>query len=40
VNLWAGEAHELARSAPAAELVRELAAEAREAVRDAERALS
>jgi nitronate monooxygenase len=40
VNLWAGEAHELARPAPAAELVRELAAEARGALRAAERALS
>ena len=40
VNLWAGEAHELARPAPAAELVRQLAAEARRALRDAERSLS
>jgi nitronate monooxygenase len=39
VNLWAGEAHELARPVAAAELVRDLAAEAREALRDAERLL-
>jgi nitronate monooxygenase len=32
VNLWAGEAHELARAVPAAKLVRELAAEARRAL--------
>jgi nitronate monooxygenase len=32
VNLWAGEAHELARPVPAAELVRALAADAREAL--------
>jgi nitronate monooxygenase len=31
-NLWAGQAHELARALPAAELTRRLAAEAREAV--------
>jgi nitronate monooxygenase len=35
VNLWAGEAHELARPIPAAELVRALAAEAREATDEA-----
>jgi nitronate monooxygenase len=32
VNLWAGHAHELARPRPAAEIVRELADEAREAL--------
>jgi nitronate monooxygenase len=31
VNLWAGQAHELAREAPAGEVARRLAAEAREA---------
>ena len=40
VNLWAGEAHELARALPAADLVHRLADEAREAVRIAERGLS
>jgi nitronate monooxygenase len=33
INLWAGEAHELARAVPAGQLVRELVAEAREAAR-------
>ncbi|MBB4664718.1 nitronate monooxygenase [Conexibacter arvalis] len=35
LNLWAGQAHELARSEPAAELVRRLADEARAALRAA-----
>ena len=35
VNLWAGEAHELARPIPAGELVERLAAEAREALAQA-----
>jgi nitronate monooxygenase len=35
INLWAGEAHELARAVPAAELVRTLAADARAALRAA-----
>ena len=35
VNLWAGQAHELVREGPAAELVRELAEEARTVLRDA-----
>ena len=30
INLWAGQAHELAREVPAAEVVAALAAEARE----------
>jgi len=34
-NLWAGQAHELARPVPAGELVRQLAAETREALRSA-----
>jgi nitronate monooxygenase len=33
-NLWAGQAHELARAMPAAEIVREMGAEARRVVRD------
>lgn len=33
VNLWAGQGHELARAEPAGELVRALAAEARDALR-------
>jgi len=33
INLWAGEAHELARAVPARQLVRELLAEARQAAR-------
>jgi nitronate monooxygenase len=40
VNLWAGEAHELARALPAGELVAALAEEARAAVRDAAARLS
>jgi nitronate monooxygenase len=40
VNLWAGEAHELARAVPAADLVRQLAREARDAVDEAKRLLS
>ena len=32
INLWAGQAHALAREEPAGELVRRLAAEAREAL--------
>jgi nitronate monooxygenase len=35
INLWAGEAHQLARERPAAETVRALAAEARAALADA-----
>jgi nitronate monooxygenase len=34
-NLWAGQAHQLARAAPAAEIVRHMFAEAREAARTA-----
>ena len=40
INLWAGQAHELAREAPAAEVVAALAAEARERLDAARRALS
>jgi nitronate monooxygenase len=40
VNLWAGQAHELAREEPAAVVARRLADEAGEAVRRAERVLS
>jgi len=36
VNLWAGQAHELSRELPAGELVRQLGAEARAALRAAE----
>jgi nitronate monooxygenase len=39
INLWAGQAHELAREAPAAEVVAALAAEARECLEAARRAL-
>ena len=39
INLWAGQAHELARDAPAAEVVAALAAEARERLDAARRAL-
>ena len=39
INLWAGQAHELAREAPAAEVVAALAAEARERLEAARRAL-
>jgi nitronate monooxygenase len=39
INLWAGQAHELARDAPAAEVVAALAAEAREHLDAARRAL-
>ena len=35
INLWAGQAHELAREVPAAELVATLATEAREALAQA-----
>ncbi len=35
VNLWAGQAHELARQMPAAELVRDLAAQARHSLQGA-----
>ncbi|HEU4702145.1 MAG TPA: nitronate monooxygenase, partial [Conexibacter sp.] len=35
INLWAGQAHELARAKPAGDLVRELAADARTALRAA-----
>ena len=35
VNLWAGQAHELAQARPAAETVRALAEEARRALEDA-----
>jgi nitronate monooxygenase len=34
-NLWAGQAYPLARSVPAGDLVRELAADAHQALRDA-----
>jgi nitronate monooxygenase len=37
INLWAGEAHQLAEERPAAELVEQLAAEAREALSRAQR---
>src|SRR5690242_15485721 len=40
INLWAGEAHALAQEKPAAEILAELAAGAREALRRAERRLS
>jgi nitronate monooxygenase len=40
INLWAGQAHELAREAPAAEVVAALAAEARERLDAARRALA
>jgi nitronate monooxygenase len=36
VNLWAGQTHQLARDLPAAEIVRQLAREAREALRAAQ----
>jgi nitronate monooxygenase len=39
LNLWAGQAHELARDLPAAELVATLAAEAHERLSDAQRLL-
>ena len=39
MNLWAGQAHSLAREAPAAELVRRFATEAREALAEAARRL-
>jgi nitronate monooxygenase len=39
LNLWAGQAHELARDLPAAELVATLASEARERLSAAQRAL-
>ena len=39
INLWAGQAHELAREVPAAEVVAALAAEARERLDAARRAL-
>jgi nitronate monooxygenase len=39
INLWAGQAHELAREAPAAEVVAALAAEARERLEAARQAL-
>ena len=40
VNLWAGQAHQLGRDIPAAQLVRELAAEAQAASRQATQRLS
>ncbi len=40
VNLWAGQAHQLGREIPAGQLVRELAAEARAAARQASQRLS
>ncbi len=40
VNLWAGQAHELAIEAPAAEVIRRLGEDARAALRDATRWLS
>jgi nitronate monooxygenase len=39
INLWAGQAHELARELPAGELVAALAAEARASLETASRAL-
>jgi nitronate monooxygenase len=39
INLWAGQAHELAREVPAAEVVAALAAEATERLEAARRAL-
>ena len=39
INLWAGQAHALARAAPAAEIVRQLGAEARAAARHVARRL-
>jgi nitronate monooxygenase len=39
INLWAGQGHELARTGPAAELVRQLGDEAAQALRDAGRRL-
>ena len=39
INLWAGQTHELARAVPAAEVVAALAAEARERLDAARRAL-
>jgi nitronate monooxygenase len=39
INLWAGQAHALARAVPAAEIVRSLGAQARDAVRRAARQL-
>lgn len=39
VNLWAGQAHALAKSEPAADVVRRLGAEAREALAGARRRL-
>jgi nitronate monooxygenase len=39
INLWAGQGHELARAQPAGELVRELAADATERVRELARTL-
>ncbi len=39
INLWAGQAHALARAAPAAEIVRRLGAEARDAARRVARQL-
>jgi nitronate monooxygenase len=39
VNLWAGQAHELAREAPAAEIVARLAADARSTIEDVAAAL-
>ena len=39
INLWAGQAHELAREAPAAEVVAALAAEAAQRLEAARRAL-
>jgi nitronate monooxygenase len=35
INLWAGEAHALARSEPAADILRRISAEARQALREA-----
>jgi nitronate monooxygenase len=40
VNLWAGEAHALAREAPAAEVVRELVADAQAAIHEVARRLA
>jgi hypothetical protein len=40
INLWAGQAHELASEAPAAEVVAALVADARERLDAARRALA
>jgi nitronate monooxygenase len=39
-NLWAGQAHELARSRPAGEIVREMGADCRRVLRELDQRLS